>query len=379
MTLPDFRCAVISGRHPLDLKVNNRHSLDNYHHSSAGMSGVMFANIHNQRIGFMESKPCLPVRLDAHPFQTWEYHYIGDVNSIKSNQKPATARGFTLIELLVVIAIIAILAALLLPALAAAKRKAKLSQCQNNFHQIALACNIYANDNNDLFPTCKVGGFNPGNTYNQIGAAWYTRYIASGPANANTPVVSGFHQAAGVGFDCLGRLLQTRGVGDGKVFYCPSFPLSSALSIERYSTPQFMCTDNSGTGGNVRGSTLYNPRQLDVWATGPVVGRAFPKTGSQWANAASAPAVGSAQQAGFAYTPPGGSHLMGVDYLASTTDVGVTATTAFSPDSFAHYPSPGFNCFFTDGSVQFVESLSAFKFVSGGNLTTAENQDSYEQ
>jgi prepilin-type N-terminal cleavage/methylation domain-containing protein/prepilin-type processing-associated H-X9-DG protein len=61
-------------------------------------------------------------------------------------------RGFTLTELLVVIGIIALLAALLMPALAGAKRKANQIKCLSNLRQVNLALQLYADDHNGEYP-----------------------------------------------------------------------------------------------------------------------------------------------------------------------------------------------------------------------------------
>jgi len=109
-------------------------------------------------------------------------------------------KAFTLIELLVVIAIIGILASLLLPTMAAAKRKARRAKSVSNQNQIGKAYASYVHDNNDYYP--EVFGFagaggKPGNfldavkpglldtTHNIYGEEYLQRLknaVQSGPA-----------------------------------------------------------------------------------------------------------------------------------------------------------------------------------------------------
>jgi len=116
---------------------------------------------------------------------------------IKKRSCKQTGCAFTLIEVVVVVALLAVLAALLLPALAGGKAKARQAQCLSQLEQWVMALHLYSNDNDDAIPRRGQGvrpltqTDRPDDWFNalprELSQQGFGEYIARAGTNANSP------------------------------------------------------------------------------------------------------------------------------------------------------------------------------------------------
>jgi prepilin-type N-terminal cleavage/methylation domain-containing protein len=177
-----------------------------------------------------------------------------------------TSNGFTLLELLFVIAVIAILAALLLPALANAKKRAIITQCLNNEKQQATALAIYAGDNNDYLPINRGPDLAWGGTFPwDISAEMADQLVADGTEPLNyydpgtAPVLGPVQWFGAVPYGPVGQTLWT---------LCEPYPETNPAvppplnricpNISRHSKLQLRLLD-AGSGNECKSKIEHQP------------------------------------------------------------------------------------------------------------------------
>ena len=143
----------------------------------------------------------------------------------KSIRVQGKSGSFTLIELLVVIAIIAILAAMLLPALSAARESAKTSTCINQLKGISHAMAMYSTDYEEWIVPGKRAGAHKSVAYN----TWMALLCGIDPEGKE-------YKEAPYGL----YFKHSKSLQEGMAFACPS----EKLNFSKYTYYHYLANSN---------------------------------------------------------------------------------------------------------------------------------------
>jgi len=273
--------------------------------------------------------------------------------------------GFTLIELLVVIAIIGILAALLLPAVQAAREASRRTQCRNNLHQIGIALHNY-HDAARSFPPGYVSNFD--SLGNDTGGGWgWASIVLQQVEQLGLQKSANFQQPIESASNTNARLTVV------PTYICPSDkfketwtavkrdplgnPLATICHIASANYIGVFGVSEPGIGGEgmfFRDSHIALRDVTDGTSTTLLVG----ERSKTWCDATWVGAVTDASL----FPPPGSPALPQVQnasgmVLGHTSEGPPSAPVGLECNNFSSLHSQGANFVFVDGHVQFVSTF----------------------